>query len=105
MCLIIDDQCSTVVSEVSYQLMIEHKFPPEKWPYLAVGLRLAELVPTIEADRGGVSTQLQSLITHWIRDHDPHHYWEELIDAVLLSEETVIANQLADHVGVAIDDG
>lgn len=89
---------------MSYQLT-RHKFPPEKWPYLAVGLRLAELVPTIEADGGGVSTQLHSLITHWVIDQEPHHYWEELIDAVLLSEETVIANQLADHVCVVIHDG
>ena len=89
---------------MSYQLK-EHKFPPEKWPYLAVDLRLAEQVPTIEADGEGVSTQLQSLITHWIRDQEPHHHWEELINAVLLSEETVIANQLADHVGVTIHNG
>ena len=66
MCLIIDDQCGTVVSEVSYQLMIEHKFPPEKWPYLAVGLRLAELVPTIEADRGGATA-----VSHHSLDQRP----------------------------------
>ena len=61
-------------------LLTKYKFPPEKWPYLAVGLRLAELVPTIEADGGGVSTQLQSLITHWVqgsRDQEQQHYWFE----------------------------
>ena len=64
-------------------------------------------MPTIEADGGGVSTQLQSLITHWVqgsRDQEQQHYWEKLIDAVLLSEETVIAKQLAAHVDVAILD-
>ena len=107
LCFSIAQQYSTVVSEVSH-LLTKYKFPPEKWPYLAVGLRLAELVPTIEADGGGVSTQLQSLITHWVqgsRDQEQQHYWEKLIDAVLLSEETVIAKQLAAHVGVAIHDG
>ena len=92
---------------MSFQLT-KHYFPPEKWPYLAIGLRLAELVPTIEADGGGVSTQLQSLITHWVqgsRDQEQQHYWEKLIDAVLLSEEIVIAKQLATDVGVTVHDG
>ena len=66
-------------------------------------------MPTIEADGGGVSTQLQSLITHWVqgsRDlQEQQHYWEKLIDAVLLSEEIVIAKQLATDVGVSVHDG
>ena len=92
---------------MSFQLT-KHNFPSEKWPFLAVGLRLAELVPTIEADGGGVSAQLQSLITHWVqgsRDQEQQHYWEKLIDAVLLSEETVIAKQLAADVGVTVHGG
>ena len=107
LCFSIAQQCSTIVSEVSHQLT-KHKFPPEKWPYLAVGLRLAELVPTIEAERRNLFDQLQSLITHWVhgsRDQEQQHYWEKLINAVLFSEETVIAKQLVAHVGVAIHDG
>ena len=75
------------------------KFPPAKWIHLAVGLKQADAISTIEADSGNVTAKLMSLITHWVCN-DPEKTWEKLVDALIISKEMVIASQLAKKVVV-----
>ena len=74
-------------------------FPPAKWTHLAVGLKQADAISTIEANRGDVAAHLVSLITHWVAN-DLEKTWEKLVDAVVISKEMTIAIQLAKDVGV-----
>ena len=86
------------VSSVPFYLM-KHSFPHEKWAYLAVGLKQAVSVPTIEASKGDVFAHLLALITHWVAN-DPSKTWDKLVDAVSFCKENVIAKELAEDFGI-----
>ena len=80
--------------------LTQHGFPPAKWKKLANGLRLARATPNIEADAANVDGRLQALIIHWVAN-DPGATWQKLVDAVIWSNEKVIAEKLAQDVGVS----
>ena len=80
-------------NEVSFHLS-KHKFPSDKWKKLADGLRMARATTTIEADEANVHDRLQALIIHWVAN-DPEATWQKLVEAVRMSNETVIAEKLA----------
>ena len=54
---------------------------------------------TIKADSPNAMSCLVALITHWV-GNDPNKTWKKLVDAVASSEEKVIAERLANDVGV-----
>ena len=74
-------------------------FPPAKWTHLAVGLKQADAISTIEANREDAAAHLVSLTTYWVAN-DLEKTWEKLVDAVVISKEMTIAIQLAKYVGV-----
>ena len=78
----------------------KHRFPPAKWKRLARSLRLAGATSTIEADAANVGGRLQALIIHWVAN-DSEATWQKLIDAVRMCDEEVIAEKLAQDVGVS----
>ena len=80
-------------------LLIKHKFPPAKWRNLAIGLKQISAIQTIEANSANALSQLVALITHWVAN-DKEKTWKKLVDAVVMSEESVIAEKLAKDVGV-----
>ena len=78
---------------------MKHEFPPSKWTHLAVGLKQAHSLSTIEANAAEALDRLLALVTHWVAN-DPEKTWEKLVDAVSISKERVIAEQLAKDIGV-----
>ena len=79
--------------------LTKHKFPPAKWRLLAIGLKQLDAIQTIGADSADTLSQLVALITHWVAN-DKEKTWKKLVDAVVMSEESVIAEKLAKDVGV-----
>ena len=75
------------------------KFPSHKWKSLANGLRVASLVPNIEANCRDTIGMLQELISRWI-DNTAGNQWIMLIDAVMMCDEPAVAQELATAVGV-----
>ena len=67
---------------------------------LATGLRLATATKTIQADAPDVSSRLQALIVHWLAN-DPGATWQKLVNAIGMSKEKVIAENLAKDVGAS----
>ena len=80
-------------------LLTKHKFPPAKWRNLAAGLKQISAIQSIEADSANVLSQLVALIVHWVAN-DKEKSWKKLVDAVHMSEESVIAEKLAWELGV-----
>ena len=56
-------------------------------------------IRTIEAGPADILSQLVALITHWVAN-DKEKTWKKLVDAVRMSEESIIAEKLAKDVGV-----
>lgn len=81
-------------------LLLKHNFPPTKWRDLAVGLKQVQAISSIEADKLNSISCLVVLITHWVAV-DKDKSWEMLVDAIDMSEETVLADKLAHDVGVS----
>ena len=75
------------------------KFPSHKWKSLASGLRIASLVPNIEANNvKDMVGMLQELISRWVGSTTGNQ-WVMLIDAVVMCDEPAVAQELATAVG------
>ena len=85
------------VDSVSFQLQ-KAKFPSHKWKSLASGLRVASLVPNIEANCRDTVGMLQELISRWVGSTTGNQ-WVMLIDAVVMCDEPAVAKELATAVG------
>ena len=79
---------------------MKYKFPAAKWTDLATGLRLATAISTIQANAQDVGARLQALIVYWLAN-DKGATWQKLVDAVAMSNEKVIAADLAKNVGAS----
>ena len=80
-------------------LLTKHKFPPAEWESLAVGLKLSHAVDDINADKQGVRSKLFALVNHWVaKDHDKS--WDKLVTAIEMSDQEIVANNLAREVGL-----
>ena len=77
------------VDDVVYNLR-RCKFPFHKWRYLAVSLKCADHIRSIESKE----SDLVGVIAHWL-SVDPESSWNKLIEAVVLSQEVVVARNLA----------
>ena len=78
----------------------KHEFPPAKWKNLANGLKLAAATSTIEANAANVDGCLHALIIHWVAN-DPGATWQNLVEAVRMSNEKVIAEKLSQDIGAS----
>ena len=85
------------VDSVSFHLL-KVKFPSHKWKSLASGLRVASLVPNIEANCRDTDGMLQELISRWVGSTTGNQ-WVMLIDAVVMCDEPAVAQELATAVG------
>ena len=75
------------------------KFPSHKWKSLANGLRVASLVPSIEANNvKDMVGMLQELISRWVGSTTGNQ-WVTLIDAVVMCDEPAVAQELATAIG------
>ena len=75
------------------------KFPSHKWKSLANGLRVASLVPSIEANNVKDTVgMLQELISRWVGSTTGSR-WVMLLDAVKMCDEPAVAQELATAVG------
>ena len=85
------------VDSVLFELQ-KAKFPSHKWKLLANGLRVASLVPNIEASCRDLASMLQELIYRWVGSTTGNQ-WVMLIDAVVMCDEPAVAQELATAVG------
>ena len=85
------------VDSVLFELQ-KAKFPYHKWKVLANGLRVASLVPNIEASCRDLASMLQELIYRWVGSTTGNQ-WVMLIDAVVMCDEPAVAQELATAVG------
>ena len=90
------------VDSVSFHLL-KAKFPSHKWKSLASGLRVASLVPSIEANNVKDTVgMLQELISRWVGSTTAGNQWVMLIDAVVMCDEPAVAQVLATAVGCSL---
>ena len=77
------------------------RFPADKWQSLAGGLKIANVVPIIDADCRTSVGKLQELIRRWIQGSisTTGNQWDMLIDAVVMCDEPAVAQELATAVG------
>ena len=86
------------VDSVLFELQ-KAKFPSHKWKSLANGLRVASLVPSIEANNVKDTVgMLQELITRWVGSTTGNQR-VMLIEAVVMCDEPAVAQELATAVG------
>ena len=85
------------VDTVLFELQ-KAKFPSHKWKLVANGLRVANLVPSIEASCRDLASMLQELIYRWVGSTTGNQ-WVVLIDAVVMCDESAVAQELAKSVG------
>ena len=79
--------------------LTKHKFPPADWESLAVGLKLYHAVDEINADKQGVRSKLFALVNHWVAN-DRDKSWDKLVTAIEMSDQKIVANNLAKEVGL-----
>ena len=80
-------------------LLNKHKFSPAVWESLAVSLKLSHAVNEINADKQGVHSKLIALVNHWVAN-DPDKSWNKLVSAIEMSNQKVVADKLAQEVGL-----
>ena len=83
---------------VLYELM-EHEFSPDMWERLAVGLKLSHAVSEINADQQTVYSKLIALVNRWVAN-DPDKSWNKLVSAIKMSGQKVVADKLAQELGL-----
>ena len=75
-------------------------FPEHKWRRLANSLKVGSAADNIDADHRDVAGKLQAVISHWVKSTTQHNQWITLVEAVIMCDECVVAEQLATAVGV-----
>ena len=80
-------------------LLKKHKFPPADWESLAVGLKLSHAVDEINANKQGVHSKLIALVNHWVAN-DCDKSWNKLVSAIEMSDQQIVAHELAREVGL-----
>ena len=85
------------VNSVVFELQ-KARFPADKWRSLAGGLKIANVVPIIDADCRTSIGKLQEL--RWVQGSSTTgNQWVVLIDAVVMCDEPAVARELATAVG------
>ena len=80
-------------------LLKKHKFSPAVWEKLAVGLKLSHAVDVIDKDKHDCDAKLIALVNRWV-ENDPDKSWEMLVSAIKMSDQDVVADNLAQEVGL-----
>ena len=80
-------------------LLNKHKFSPAEWAKLAVCLKLSHVVNVIDKDKYDCDTKLIALVNQWV-DNDPDKSWKKLVSAIKMSDQDVVADKLAQEVGL-----
>ena len=80
-------------------LLKKHEFSPAVWEKLAVGLKLSQDVSEIDKDKHDCATKLIALVNRWV-DNDPDKSWKKLVSALKMSDQNVVAGELAREVGL-----
>ena len=80
-------------------LLTKCKFSPEKWKKLAVGLKVSHAVDKIDNDKHDCDGKLIALIHRWV-DNDRDKSWDKLVTAIEMSDQKIVANNLAREVGL-----
>ena len=80
-------------------LLTKHKFSSAYWEGLAVGLKLFHAVDEINANKQGVRSKLYALVNYWVAN-DRDKSWDKLVTAVEMSDQKIVADNLAREVGL-----
>ena len=67
-----------------------------------MGLKVSRAVEKIDKDKHDCDSKLIALIHHWV-DNDPDKSWDKLVTAIEMSNQKIVANNLAREVGLKND--
>ena len=67
-----------------------------------MGLKVSDTVDKIDKDKHDCDGKLIALINHWV-DNDPDKSWDKLMTAIEMSDQKIVADELAREVGLKND--
>ena len=80
-------------------LLMKHQFAHTMWGKLAVGLNLSRVVDVIDKDKHDCDAKLIALVNYWMHN-DLDASWNKLVSAIEMSDQEVVADKLAQEVGL-----